>query len=252
MIQETFHVGGSPDVEVRIQSGRVDVGEGPADTVEVVVDTGDPGFIVEQRGNSILVSSDNNRTWLSRGSSFVTIKTPPGSDVDVTVASAQVDCDVPLGKVSIKTASGDVSLDRATSVAIKTASGDARIEGVDQSLRYSSASGDLLVDDSCHGSVAVSTASGDVRIEDCDATLVVNTASGDVDVSRFSGRSATFKTMSGTIDLGIPARTSVDLDVNLLSGRLNVPEPDPDQEPPERHLSITAKLVSGDLRIKRV
>lgn len=252
MIQETFTVEGSPDIDVRIESGRVEVDDGPPGIVEVIVDTNDPGFIVEQRGNSILVSSDSNRSRLSRGSSFVTIKTTPGSDLDVVVASAQIDCDVQLGKVAIKTASGDVTLDRATILSIKTASGDARLQGVEQALRFNSASGDLVVRDSCHGSVAVSTASGDVRIEDCDASLVINTVSGDVHVNRFSGRNGTFKAMSGGVDIGIPRSTSVDLDVNLLSGRLNLPEPSPEGREPERHMALAAKLVSGDLTISRV
>ena len=220
--------------------------------MEVKVDTKDPGFTVERLGNTILVSSDKSQPWLSRGSSYVTIVTPPGSDLSVSVASANVDCSVPLGKVEAKTASGDVSLDRVTTLIVKTASGDVRVEGVDQALRFSSASGDLFVQDSCHGSVVVSTASGDVRIGDCDADLAVNTVSGDVRVSRFSGRSGSFKGMSGKIDLGIPSRTRVDLDVNLLSGHLSVPEPDPNREPPERSMSLGAKLVSGDFTIHRV
>jgi DUF4097 and DUF4098 domain-containing protein YvlB len=252
VIHETFTVGASPDIDVRIESGRVEIVEGEIGTVEVTVDTDDPGFIVEQRGNSILVSSSKNRPPLSRGSSFVSIKTPPGSDLEASVASAQVDCEVELGKVAIKTASGDITLDRATVASLKTASGDARLRGVGQALQYTSASGDLFVEDSCHGSASISTASGDVRITGCDAALVVNTVSGDVRLDHFSGRSATFKGMSGDVDLGIPRGTSVELDVNLLSGRLNLPEPSPNPGEPERHMDIAAKLVSGDLTISRL
>ncbi|MGB8361311.1 MAG: hypothetical protein WCE80_07935, partial [Acidimicrobiia bacterium] len=68
----------------------------------------------------------------------------------------------------------------------------------------------------------------------------------------FSGRSGVFKGMSGDIDLGIPTGTSVDLDVNLLSGRLNLPEEATERHDPVRHMTIGAKLVSGDLTISRV
>lgn len=251
MISEIFEVQNSPDIDVRIESGRVEVTEGAEGKIEVTVDTNDPGFIVEQRGSTIVVSSDKSKTWSSRGSTYVTVVTPPGSDLDVAVASADVDCDVQLGKVVAKTASGDVRLDRATTVIVKTASGDLHAGGVDQALRFTSASGDLFVNDSCHGSVVVSTASGDVRIEDCDAELAVNTVSGDVYVSRFTGRSGAFKGMSGAVGLGIPPRTSVDLDVSLLSGRLDLPEPDGGREAPVRHMTVNAKLVSGDFRITR-
>jgi hypothetical protein len=252
VIHETFTVGASPDLNVRIESGRVEVGEGPTGSVEVTVDTEDPGFIVEQRGNSILISSNRDRPLLSRGSSYVTVKTPPGSDLEVAVASAQVDCELELGKVGLKTASGDITLDRATVASIKTASGNARLQGVEQALQFSSASGDLAVEDVCRGSVSISTASGDVRIAECDASLVVNTVSGDVEVDRFSGRSGVFKGMSGDIDVGIPSGTSVDLDVNLLSGRLGLPEPASERGESGRHMTIVAKLVSGDLTISRV
>lgn len=253
MIHKTFEVDGAPDIEIRIESGRVELrrGERP-DAVDVRVDTQTSGFVVEQRGNSILVSSDKTTSWLSRGSAYVVIEAPAGADVLVGVASAQIQADLPLGKVDLKTASGDIELDSVDSLTAKTASGDMRVGRVGRSLRFTTASGDLLVDEAPAGSVSVSTASGDIMIEDCEATLDVNTASGDVHVRRFTGHSASFKAMSGTIDLGIPRRTEVSLDANLLSGKLRLPDPDPSQEEPERQMTIRAKLVSGDLRITRV
>lgn len=253
MIHETFSVDGPPDIEVRIESGRVELrrGERP-DAVDVRVDTQASDFIVEQRGNSILVSSDKTTSWLSRSSAYVVIETPAGADLRVGVASAQIQADLPLGKVDLKTASGDIELDTVDSLIAKTASGDMRVGRVGRSLRFTTASGDLLVDRVPAGSVNVSTASGDIAIQDCEANLDVNTASGDVHIRRFTGHSASFKAMSGTIDLGIPRRTEVSLDANLLSGRLRVPDPDPGQEEPERHMTIRAKLVSGDLRINRI
>jgi DUF4097 and DUF4098 domain-containing protein YvlB len=251
VIQREFKVEGSPDIEVRIESGRIEVHRSDPNVVRVSVDTSAPGFIVEQRGNSILVSSDKTSSWLSRGSARVVIEAPEGSDLQVGVASAPVRVDVPLGKVDIKTASGDIELVEAEAIAIKTASGDADIGSVGHSLTFTSASGDLRVRGSCRGSVAASAASGDIHIADCEATVAVNTASGDIDIARFAGRSANFKGMSGDVDLAIPRRTEVDLDVNLLSGRLRLPEPEPSQGDPERQMSIRAKLVSGNLTIKR-
>lgn len=252
MIDKTFSVDSSPDIEVRIESGRVELRRGEPGTVHVTVDTKNTDFIVEQRGNSILVSSDKTTPWLSRGSAYVVVETPEGSDLQVAVASAQVHVALPLGKVDIKTASGDVEVDRAETLSVKTASGDTRVNHVDRSLRFTSASGDLLVEDTVCGSVTASTASGDIYIDECEATLDVKTASGDTRVRRFTGRSAYCKGMSGTIDLGIPRRTEVSLDVNLLSGKLKLPEPETGDESPERQMEIRTKLVSGDLRIERV
>ncbi len=251
MIHETFSVDSAPDIEVRLESGRVEIREGQPGKVDVQVDTKSPGFIVEQRGNSILVSSDKNTSWVSRGSAYVVVETPPLSDLNVSVASAAIYVDVALGKVDLKTASGDIELLTAETLVVKTASGDLDIQSVDRSLRFSSASGDLRVGHA-GGSVVVSTASGDVHIDHTDATVEMNTASGDAYISYFEGRSAGFKAMSGDIDLGIPPRTNVALDATLLSGKLRVPDAPGRREPPERHMSIRAKLVSGDFNISLV
>lgn len=252
MISRTFAVEGPPDIEVRIESGRVELRRGAPETVAVTVETKTPDFIVEQRGNSILVSSDKTTSWLSRGSAYVVIEAPEGSDLRVSVASAAVLADMALGKVDVKSASGDVELRSTESLAIKTASGDAEVDSVEQSLTFASASGDLRVRGKCRGSVSASTASGDIYIADCEATLNVNTASGDININRFSGRSGVFKGMSGDIDLGIPRRTEIDLDINLLSGKLRTPDPEPRTGDVERQMSIRAKLVSGDLTLKRL
>lgn len=252
MIEKTFSVEGSPDIDVRLKSGRLSVRKGETGKVRVAVDTDDPGFLVEQRGNSILVSSDMTSPWMSRSSSIVDIEAPEGSDLFAAGASARIECGIDLGKVELKTASGDIDMLSATNVTVKSASGDIRVESVREATRISSASGSISIRGKCSGSVSVSSASGDVHIETSDATLKVNTASGDVYVGRFTGRSAGFKSVSGDIAIGIPAGTSVSLDVNLLSGKLHTPKPQASKEPAERATSIAAKTVSGDLTIKRL
>lgn len=252
MIQRTFEVEREPDLDVRIESGRVEVQQGEAGRVVVTVDTAIEDFTVEQRGNTILISSDESSSWRSRGSAFVVIEAPAGSDLSVAVASASVQTNLPLGKIDIKTASGDVDLAVADILTVKTASADVRVDRVEQALRLSAASGDLFVSDTARGTVGVSTASGDVRIEESDATLDVRTVSGDVLIRRFSGPSGNFKSMSGDVSLGILSGTSLDLDVDLLSGRLQLPETRREAIETERQISIKAKLVSGDVKIDRV
>lgn len=251
MIHKTFAVEGTADIDIRIESGRVEVRDGSSDKVDVQVDTRLPGFIVDQRGNTVVVSSNRDGGWLARGTAYVVVEAPPGSDLTISVSSASVDVGVDSKKVEIKTASGDIDLQSADTVVIRTASGDARIEEVEQALRFTSASGDLYLEKCRRGSAAVSTASGDVRIEECDATISVNSASGDIWIDRFTGRSADFKSMSGNIELGIPPRSTVELDVTTRSGKVRLPEPGPRREEPERYMSIKARLISGDFRLER-
>ncbi len=250
MIHKTFATEGNPDISVSIESGRVEVQEGPPGAVDVMVETRIPDFIVEQRGNSILISSNKSGSWLPRDSTSVVIGAPAGSDLKVSVASAEVRAGLDLGRVDIKTASGDIDIARADTLVVKTASGDLDVESVERGLRFSSASGDARAG-RVGGTLVASTASGDVRVDESDATVDVSSASGDIAIRRFTGRSANFKTMSGEVELGIPRGTDVELDANLLSGKLRVPDSEPRQGPVERHMAIKARLVSGDLTIDR-
>lgn len=251
MIEKAFTVTGKPDIDITIERGKVEVREGEEGKVSVSVDTDDPDFVVEQRGSSILISSEKGRGWAAASSTFVVVDTPRDSDLDVSVATAEVQVDVPLDRVGVKTASGDVDLAGAEILTVKTASGDVRVERIGKALRFTTASGDLFVTGEARGTVGVSTASGDVRIDDCEATIDINSVSGDVFIPRFSGRSGDFKSMSGDVDLGIVEGTSLDLDVTLLSGKLYVPEARERRPETERHMSVKAKLVSGDLKITR-
>ncbi|MBW3665999.1 MAG: DUF4097 domain-containing protein [Actinobacteria bacterium] len=252
MISEEFTVTGTPEVEVRIASGRVEIIEGDPGLVAVEVETKDPDFIVEQRGNLVFVSSDRNSGWLSRGSAFVTVRMPSGGEARVSTASARIDCEPHMGRIEVKTASGDVEVESAEIVTIKTASGDVGLGDATKAVRVATASGDIFVRGGSEGSLGCNTASGEVHIERCSGALDVNTVSGNVYVRRFTGSQANFKSMSGSIDLGIPEGTRIDLDASILSGKLRTPPTKQPSVPVERHMTVKAKLVSGDLAIDRL
>lgn len=251
-IQEVFTVDDRPELDIGIQSGRVELTKGEPGRVKVNVETQDPGLIVEQRGDLIVVSSNKNTSWLSRGSAFVVIEAPDDSDAVISAASARIESQIPLNHVEVNSASGDVELPAAVTATIKTASGDTRIGKITKALRLKTASGDLLIAERCSGTVGLATASGQVHIAETTATVNINTVSGDVNLARFYGDKAVIKSMSGDIRLGIPAGTNVDLDVSLLSGNLRLPNAPLEKTPATRHTTIRAKLVSGDLRIDRI
>ena len=251
MIEETFSVDGSPKLDVRIPSGRIEIHEGEAGEVRVKADTRDPDFYIEQKGNTIIVASEKNNSWISRGSSYVEIQTPKGTDAYLGSAAAAVEVYAPMDRVEVKSASGDAEIELANDVTIKTASGDARVEVVEGDLRFTSASGDLEVE-TLHGAGNISTASGDVQIENAQENLNISTASGDVNIERCVGRMIQLKSMSGSFEVGVPTGTSVDLDVNLLSGRLELPKGNGGKSEIERSMTIKVKSVSGDLRLERL
>jgi hypothetical protein len=252
VISEKFTVTGTPEVEVRIAAGRVEFLQGTEGEISVEVDTSNPDFRVEQRGNLVLIASERNSGWLLRGSDFVTVRMPAGGEARVTTASARVDCAPNMSRIDVKTASGDVEIESADIATVKTASGDIGVRDISTSLRISTASGDVFVRGECEGSLSCNTASGDLHVERCSGTIEVNSVSGDTNVRRYTGNQANFKGMSGSIELGIPEGTKVDLDATILSGRLRTPEKRETSLPTERHMSLRAKLVSGDLTIDRV
>ncbi|MEA1903665.1 MAG: DUF4097 family beta strand repeat-containing protein [Actinomycetota bacterium] len=250
MINEVFQVGSDAEVDVHTHSGRVEVKTGSQDTISVEVETRDPGFIVEKRGDLIFVSSDKNTGWLSRGSAYVSIVVPESTDVSIATASARTECRGQLGRVEVKTASGNVEVEAAESLTIKTASAKADIGTVSGDVRVNTASGDITVEVS-RGKAAFSSASGDIRVEESSGVFSASTASGNIRINRFSGSSASFKSMSGTATIGIPAGTKLDLDATILSGKLKLPKAA--AGPPVDHqMSVRAKIVSGDLVIKRL
>lgn len=251
-IEERFTVDDRPELDVRVQSGRIEIVRGEPGQIRVTVDTSDSDFTVEQRGNLIVVSSDKSTSWLSRDSAYAVIEAPEHSDATMATASARVECQIPLSHVEVKSASGEVDLSAAQTADLRTASGDARIGRTEKALRFKSASGDLFVTDRCEGTVALASASGDIHLAEVHASLDVNTVSGDVYIPRFFGQKAVLKSMSGDIRVGVPAGTNVDLDASLLSGALHLPDKPEVKTDTQRHMTIRAKLVSGDLRIDRI
>jgi DUF4097 and DUF4098 domain-containing protein YvlB len=252
VIEKTFSVGDAPEVAVRIQSGRIELVEGRAGEIKATVVTKDPNFVVEQRGDLVDLHTDPESGWVTSKSSRVFLEVPPGADATLRVASAEINCQVMLGRVEIKSASGDIELVGAEKVIVKTASGDVMVDSVTEALRFASASGDLEVRKALSGSVVASTASGDITIGKTDAVVELNTVSGDATIERFVGRHLNVKSMSGSVDLGIPTGTKVDLDASLMSGRVNLPPPAPESTATGRHIFVKVKSVSGDLTINRL
>jgi DUF4097 and DUF4098 domain-containing protein YvlB len=250
VITEQFEVGKNSAVDIRVKSGRVEVTTGPPGIITVEAETGDPKFSVEQAGDRVYVASDRDAGWLSARTANVVVTVPEETDVSIETASAKVECEGRLGDFDAKSASGDITLGHVDSAMVKTASGDVRASRVDRDIKVASASGDARVDHCDRG--VFSSASGDIRIDTVTDSINASTASGNLSIGRFVGARASFKSMSGDFSIGIPEGTKLDLDVSLLSGKLNLPKKTSATSPTERQMRIKAKIVSGDLTIKRV
>lgn len=258
-MEKSFEVGSDGALDVRIASGKVEIQRGTAGTI-VVRGRGDTdNLVVEQHGSTVWVSSEPRSTQISKRihigmgrSVYLSIEVPDGIDIDVNVASADVECEPPSARLNVNSASGDIRFTDTGDLTIKTASGDVHGHAVSGRLNFVSASGDLHIE-SIGDRASVSTASGDIQIGEVTGPITTSTMSGDVQVRRFGGDDFAAKSMSGSVDIGIPAGSSVDLDATTLSGDIILPEPqDPPPGSPAGNVDLKVRLVSGDLKVRRV
>jgi DUF4097 and DUF4098 domain-containing protein YvlB len=217
----------------------------------VTADAQDPSRIeVTQRGSTVVVKSVRNG-WFGQNAADVTVFVPDKSEAAVNTASADIRARTPLSYLEANTASGDIEFDLVDHLQVRTASGDVRGREVMGSINVVSASGDVRIE-SCAGKGTFSSASGDVEINRCSGgSMTASTASGDVSIKICQSSEVSCKSMSGSVNIGLPSRTKAHLDVNTLSGSVNLPEPRPTTEDPERQVSIKARLVSGDVNLYR-
>jgi len=228
---EEFQVGGRHRIEVNLPSGEAVFLPGEPGRVDIEVEGQNvDDLVIEQRGGRILLRTPHGSG--SRWDSFdVAVRTPAGTDLEVNVASADVDVQVATGTLLARLASGGI---RAGAI-----EGDATVQ---------TASGDVELGQ-VGGSCSVNTASGDVRLGTVLAALSASTQSGDFEVERYEGGDLECNSTSGDVRIGLPPGRTLDVDLNTLSGDIG------SDFSPEGGDGATARLrvsaVSGDIILLR-
>jgi DUF4097 and DUF4098 domain-containing protein YvlB len=249
MRTETFATPGKVKLEISIPSGEVDLAtvEGDTTTVELEV-RGRDGEEYEQdteiemrpRGDryEVVIAAAKNRGFnFIRGRDYrVRVTSPPETDVEAKLASADVEGRGRFGDVRIQTASGDIELEEVGGlVRIDAASGDVHVERAG-SLKLNSASGDVEIDELLLGG-DVNTASGDVELKSVrEGALKLNSASGDIEVGIAKGSRLWVEAQSLSGD------TSSDIDLEAGSTI------ESDEGP---LVELTARTLSGDIAVRR-
>lgn len=262
--RETFEVGERPGLELNLPSGDAMFLPGEPGRVEVLVNGHlAEEFLVEQVGGKVLLRTPEG--WRSRWNSFdVTVRVPPGADLEVRVASADVGVKVDLGSLNARLASGDL---RARNIAgdatVQSASGDVEIGEVGGNLSANTASGDIRVRQ-VGGQATLNSASGEVRVGAALGALAGSTQSGDLDVGRFSGEALECRSVSGDVEIGLPPGLALDIDLNTVSGDIRSDFSTGPDGPPvgtpagaqavddAGHTApLSVKTVSGDIALVR-
>ena len=265
-MQKTFEVQGTPEVEIRLNAGEIQVDPTLDGRVEVELLAHDDEAQqlvdearVELQGNRVLVDVPQKRGGFSFGNLFgrqgitCRVRCPEGSLLTVRSRSADLTVRGAIGGMNVATASGDVEADRVLGgLNVKSASGDIGVRVVGAGVNVQTASGDVALG-AVRGSINVNTASGDVTINEADDNVNVNTVSGDQEHGAVMRGNVSAHSVSGDVRIGVRRGSKVYLDCTTVSGdtssELEVSPEAPATDGPL--VEIRAKTVSGDIRITR-
>lgn len=174
---------------------------------------------------------------------------PEGSRVVARTASADLACDLDLGGLEVKSASGDVlGRNVGGDVSVQTASGDLRVAKVAGRLSVRTASGDARAE-SVAGDVEVATASGDVLLGEAGSARI-RTASGAVEISSVAAGVLSVNTASGDVTVGVAPGRGVWLDLTTVSGETTCSLPSEPATAAGADVRLSCKTVSGDVEVR--
>jgi hypothetical protein len=181
-------------------------------------------------GLSVVLRSSSGDLDSDRLAAVQTFETRSG-DVHVSGARAGLDISTSSGDVKIEdssgarvhTSSGGVTIAHGRGpLSIRTSSGDVEIKAASDSVRVETASGDIHVDDAPRGA-DITTSSGSVELGTVNGALRVRTRSGDVTGTLApSLRGAELATASGTMHVRLADAMGCMLEMRTLSGTLDV------------------------------
>ena len=265
----SFETPGRVGLRVTVPAGAVvvDTWEEPRTEVEVTAVRGDDAsqraaaetrIEVTERGDKheIVVRApkpEGRFGFLSRGADLhVAIRCPEGADVELSTHSADLEARGTTGEVTVRSASGDVSLGDARALWLTTASGDVTAGAIAGPVTAKGASGDVDIR-SVGGSATINTVSGDIRLGPTEDTVAVNTVSGDVELGA-TGGAVRISAVSGDVDVATRPGLALWIDAQSVSGTMrselevaDLPAADAGESPVE----LRVRTVSGDVRISR-
>ena len=265
-MQKEFHIEGTPQLEIKLASGEIEIDpslEGQVEVELIAHDEESQRLVddarIERQGTTVTIDVPNKRGGFSLGSMFgrggisCRVRCPEATSVTASTKSADLHARGAIGGLTVRTASGDVEAnDVRGGLNVKSASGDVVVRTVGGALNVQSASGDVQVG-TVRGPVNVQTASGDVQIEAADDRVNATVVSGDLDLGAVMRGDVSTQSVSGDVTIGVRRGSKVYLDCTTLSGDTS-PELDLQNDAPAGDgplVEIRAKTVSGDIHIRR-
>ncbi|PWK88490.1 DUF4097 family beta strand repeat-containing protein [Fulvimonas soli] len=268
----------TPDARVSIGNikGSVSVTGWDRNEVRVTGRLGDGAKPLEITGGdsslSIKVEAQGKSGWFGWGSdsamgpSTLEVRVPRGASLDIDVVSAPLDVDgMDGGRIEINTVSGKARVNaRTPSLSVNSVSGTVELAGHAERADLETVSGDILAP-SLGGEAELQTVSG--RIQAAGGPwrkFSMSTVSGDTQLAGgpAPGGSMDIDSMSGDVQLALPANVSARIHASSFSGdlRSDFGSANHSEHGPGSELDATVdggqgrihiETFSGDLRIRR-
>jgi DUF4097 and DUF4098 domain-containing protein YvlB len=152
------------------------------------------------------------------------IKVPAGSSLEVSTVSADISVERVSGEADLESVSGGIHVGgEPTRFSAQSVSGDVEIEAANAPGRAKSVSGTVRLT-GVRGDVDAASVSGDIVVKgDAVSRVDLETTSGGIRLDAGLAKDArvTAKTVSGTVELVLPAATAADFDVRTFSGAIS-------------------------------
>lgn len=175
---------------------------------------------------------------------------PAGSDVDLRAGVTTMTTDGPLGDVSVKSASGTVTVDHAHDVTVRTAAGDVEVGQATGRVSVKSASSRVAVG-RAHG-LEVKGAAGEVHVVRLTGDVTIQTAAGNIRVDALGAGTAKIEGKLANLEIGVVAGTDVHLDLHTGIGVVDCELEPLDEEPAGGgQLELRAISATGRVHVYR-
>jgi Toastrack DUF4097 len=226
-VKRTVDAAADGRVDVSNISGSVEVTGWNRTAVEV---TGTLGrnvedLIVERDGDKVVIKVKVPRRGGRGIESYLRIKVPNNSSIDVGTVSADIDVSAVAGEQGLHTVSGDVNTEHTgADIEAESVSGDVEISGTDADgdVNASSVSGDIMLS-RLAGNVGVESVSGDVAIDEGSFERVsLETVTGELlfNGSLRKGGKLTIDTVNGDVEAEFTSDISARFEIDTFNGKI--------------------------------
>jgi DUF4097 and DUF4098 domain-containing protein YvlB len=210
-VNETLDAAADGTVEIYNTSGEVSVEGWSGNAVEVTGTLGEEvdEFIFERKGDTVVVKVKpiKGKSSGSRStSSYITVRAPQKSSIDVATISAEIDVEGIEGEQELQSVSGGIST---------TAFGaDVEAETVSGSID--------IVGSNMDSETELNTVSGGISARDMAGTIDLQSVNGRLKLDGGSFSEVAMETVNGRIDFKSNLRDGGDLDIETVNGKVVV------------------------------